>query len=213
MSGNATNLAEASTTRRGAVKSDAERNERERIAYHEAGHAVMTYCCRHTILRVSIVAAGNRLGALEVKRPKWIRPGVKISLWHKKQINGYVMILFAGISAEMKLRGKWEFHGSRLDRCYARKFASLLFGGRARRAYMPMMFRLTHEIIADPLVWPMVDEIAKILIARRRLSGSWAEEVCRRITPKGGAVFAAIEKEISECGLNAQSHILSQFNG
>jgi hypothetical protein len=174
----------------------------ECTAYHEAGHAVACFALKRRLLTISIVEDKKecrlgevRMGAL----PRWVPQldeGANLNYRARLWLEREAMILFAGGIAERKFRGRHDHVGAHHDRHRALDYVDCLCGStRESEAYVAWLYERTVNLLDHPLHWPMVECLARELLAEQELRGRKLREAIARAqdgardwiagTPKG----------------------------
>ena len=148
----------------------------QRLAYHEAGHAVVAHCLGHRINYVSTYPGKNgRQAALSKTRTD--------------RIDEEIMIYLAGQLADCLLRGKRSYSmgdvlgsGSLNDMIQVDGLAQGRDTGASdieRRTYIQWLKLRTRRLLM--LHWSSVEVLAGQLIGRKKLSGAAAAEIMGRM--------------------------------
>jgi ATP-dependent Zn protease len=133
-------------------------------AYHEAGHAVMALYLGRPIQRVSIQPSHLRLGQCEIQKGTF-RPS-------RDHLETEILILLAGVAAEARLIGRYDWGGASQDLRGVRRLSEMRAGGtkQIERLERRMLDKAEH-ILQEPGVWPAVELIAQELIDKTIISG------------------------------------------
>jgi len=132
-------------------------SDRERVAYHEAGHAVMRYELRLPFKRVSIVPDGETLtvGRVQHQYPPTFRPDCNTDLRTEGRIKHEVMAALAGELAETYATGHRDWWALAMDSQNAFAFAAYVTAsGDEAAAYIRWLWERTKLYLARPWVWP-----------------------------------------------------------
>ena len=148
-------------------------NDQILTAYHEAGHAVMAMVVGREVHRVSILPNQTRLGACELKKGR-AKPS-------KDQLEDEVLILLAGVAAEGRLSGHYNWAGGSSDlRQATRLIESRATNQRqADRLQRRMMDKAEYLLDAAPH-WASVQVIAAQLLELQTISGRAARHFFER---------------------------------
>jgi hypothetical protein len=139
---------------------------REAIAYHEAGHAVISMRLGYRCLYVTIVPDGDRLGHVCCENP--------LVGAHDDKIKHALMVLIAASLAEGMQVGSQTW-GDADDRVKAKQIALLGTNGDTERAeaLVNEMIRETKKLVEDH--WPEIEKLA--LVTRRRAGELFEDRV------------------------------------
>jgi len=143
--------------------------EREFLAFHEAGHAVMATILRRPIRRASIRATHGLTGYVDFKQASAALPDVREE--HRAILETDALILLAGRAAECeRTLGSPMSHAS-LDRQNARALLATLEDSEevVTNWMRYLLVRAQSMLQAE---WPMVHAVAHALLAREELDGT-----------------------------------------
>jgi ATP-dependent Zn protease len=145
-------------------------------AYHEAGHAVMALALDRPVQRVSVRPDRELLGVCHFGKSVY-RPSED---WVEREI----LIALAGIAAEARFTGNYDWHAAGKDEKYVRRLAVERAGERrAERLQRRLLARAEH-IIGQEGHWRAVEEIAAELMKHGEISGRAARHVFERCCEK-----------------------------
>ena len=155
----------------------------ERTAYHEAGHAVAAYLMHRRFKHITIVPEGDVLGRVKFSLPNSFRPDhLDTDRRNEKRIETEIIIELAGLVSEGILAGRRNWRGARGDLDSAVNLASYrYFDPELIGKYIEWLLVLTRHMIEAPRNWPMVQAVAKELLAQKRVSYSQARRVMRTV--------------------------------
>ena len=161
------------------VSTDSQQTE-ESIAYHEAGHAVVSYLLRRRIRHVSTISEGDTLG--HVSHGKGINnfmPDCDTSQRTTKECKREVMILFAGNIAECLLSNKDSLSvGSENDNDKAMSYLNYLCGREAElQPYIDDLHDCTKRKLQQ--YWTAVEALTRELLKLRYISGPLARKIIK----------------------------------
>ncbi len=152
----------------------------DRVAYHEAGHAVMAEMCRLPFQHVTIDADKDSLGhALMSQTFKYLPCGL------------LVMVLLSGEAAERRWRGDAIHHteDSRQARILVAAIGDVVQHDEAALgAQVDAWRQCVSEQISEQ--WPWVEAVAGALRARRRLLQADVVALYRSMSPPAERVTA-----------------------
>jgi len=150
--------------------------EFERVAYHEAGHAVV-YCQLGVPFKeVSIVASDHSLG--HVKGAEF--PGLRLMTrsWNEKCI----MCVLAGPVMDEMLGQHLERSSSDFEQANMMAM-NVTDGEREVRDLIRRLHESTKAMIAEPGNWAAIEALAHVLLEKRTVSARRARRIVRdRIT-------------------------------
>ena len=134
---------------------------REAIAYHEAGHAVISMKLGYRCLYVTIIPDGDRLGHVCCEDP--------LIAGHDDKIKHALKVLMAADLAEGKHVGSQTW-GDADDRVKAKNLALLATDGDTERAeaLINEMIAETHKLVEQH--WPEIDALAQRLLVEGRVN-------------------------------------------
>jgi hypothetical protein len=167
----------SSEVKAGVVRSPRyRRSTLEEVAFHEAGHVVVGHRVGLELVDVDIASDGQGgHGHTNFKPPSWFNRDGPLDERKRAFVEAVVTTFLAGSVAEARRAGfeNWEAAGFDLD-SVVRDWLLLLFpasGVEDRvRAYGEMAARL----VDDPANWKAIEELARLLLKRRRLTANEA---------------------------------------
>lgn len=157
--------------------------QRQRTAYHEAGHAVMRLQLGRRPTRASIKprAADNSLGHVAHLGTKldvdWIDPrDWRLQRWAETEI----MVAMAGGEAERIYSGRCYHAGCAAD---SRRVSEIVLrteglNDRRQLAFVTWLREKTRDRLGNSLVWLRVEAVAAALMQRETLTGAEIRQVC-----------------------------------
>ena len=139
-------------------------DSRTMTAYHEAGHAIIAIVLGRPIQKISIIPNKTRLGACEIKKGRF-QPSDD---WLEDE----VLILMAGVAAEAKLTGRYDWQGAGQDMRNVRRL-TLARGGDETRAEKleRRLLAKTEHLLDDDATWKTAKQIAQALLEKETISG------------------------------------------
>ena len=149
----------------------------QRIAYHEAGHAVASYVENIPFLEVSIEPDGEAAGrCVHPPPPKWFRPADRVDYRTRRRIESEVLVLLAGPAAEAMFAGR-ECRGRAFgDRREAERLAGLaMYSDEELSAYLRWL-RLRARYVVGAR-WHTVECLAHLLLKKRTIRRTEARKV------------------------------------
>ena len=160
--------------------------QRERTAFHEAGHAVASWWLRRGFKHVSIMPREDDLGhLLSTGFPKWFDPhsGCRDGR-DQLLIEKEVQVLLAGYAAERKFDPKQRRAGlSDADFHSANDFTFYLHGdGKEAEVFIELQMILARSLVLR--WWPCVQAVAAALLEHSTLSARKVHAICRDAPPE-----------------------------
>lgn len=162
------------------------------IAYHEAGHAVVSVELGRAVEYVTI-EAGTQPGGLlllghiknsdPLRRPPYdpFRDRARNEFW----VNREILICYAGPAADERLTGSMNHDGAEGDYEEAFRWSSWLHHEN-RTMILPhidyLLTRARRMIQAAP-TWDSIVAVAEDLLERRRITGTRVRKLCRATSP------------------------------
>ncbi len=137
---------------------------RTATAYHEAGHATIAIVLGRSIQKISIIPNKTRLGACEIKKGRF-QPS---SDWLEDE----VLVLLAGVAAEAKLTGRYDWQGAGQDLRNVRRLSLSRAGDETRAVKLERrLLAKTEHLLADDAIWKTTEQIAAALLEKETISG------------------------------------------
>lgn len=150
------------------------KDARTMTAYHEAGHAVVAICVGRAIQKVSIIPNKTRLGACEIKKGRFQPTGD----WLEDE----VLILLAGVAAEAKFTGRYDWQGADQDMRNVRRLTLSRAGDELRAEKLERrLLAKTEHLLSDESTWKVVQQIAEALLEKETISGRSAMHLHRQV--------------------------------
>src|SRR5947209_17945415 len=144
----------------------------EATAYHEAGHAVVALALGRPVHHVSVLPDRELLGVCQFRKGVF-RPSED---WLEREM----LIALAGMAAEARHSGAYNWDGAGRDRQYVRRLAVQRAGERqAERLERRMLAKVEH-LLAQEGHWRAVELIAAELLRCGTLSGRAARHLFER---------------------------------
>ena len=159
-------------------------DELERVAYHEAGHAVACVEFEVPMDRVTIVAADGNLGHVEHDFRRMFEDVEGIDD-ERQRSEALAIIALAGAATEANRAGNdrdvnWDDEQYRPDVVQAsRMLDSFSDHDDEFRAYFKYIAERTKSLVARPQFIAGVDALIEALMGRRELSGEEAANLVR----------------------------------
>ena len=147
--------------------------DRERAAYHEAGHAIMADAYGRRVVRVSIVEDEDTQGRMQRLNPRWMYEIVyNLTPYREIALHKEIMVCLAG-AATTGLHAKYaKWRGTDTDRALAVDLALRVTGEEHEAsALVKWLWIRTCNKLARPVVWLRVEgyESAAAYIRARTL--------------------------------------------
>jgi len=140
----------------------------EKVAYHEAGHAVVAFYLQLGLKRVSIRPGDGSLGICETGPvSKGYNPETNLTPGVCDRTEREIICLLAGCVAEGKAVGRRNYVRAERDTHTAINLASYIAGeGRGLSAFMKWMWIRTEEFFEWAPRWKLVEALAQELLER-----------------------------------------------
>ena len=153
----------------------------ERIAFHEAGHAVAAVLHRRGLRKATIVPdkESGTLGCVFTGRfGSRFKPDAHAGRKERDLIEGDVTVSLAGPVAEALASGRWNHVGASRDYHHAVDLLSYLCGGRELQAYVNLLSVRTEAMFVNVDVhWRAVEQLAEVLLREKTIGGRRARAI------------------------------------
>jgi hypothetical protein len=150
-------------------------DELKATAYHEAGHAVMALELGRPIHKVTIVPGQSDIG---LKRDGVCHIKKGRSKASKDWLEDEVLILFAGLVAEARWTGTYNFPGATQDLRQIRRYSLMRADGEKQIERLERRwFQKTEHYLSDPVLWSATETIAESLLQSQTISGRAARHL------------------------------------
>jgi hypothetical protein len=143
---------------------------RERLAFHEAGHAVIAYHLKAEIRYVTIVPDCSSRGHL-AHGDLFCAPGLGSD---QANLERAIKISLAGPLAAARFHPR-SFHRRYTDYDHASGLARYLAGSEGEREFLRYQERQTRELI--DFYWNEIERVARALLERDHLSGAKVKDI------------------------------------
>lgn len=156
------------------------KNKLEKIAYHEAGHAVAAYYLKRRFKSVTIIPSEGYLGLLESHKSQFKNFDPECDNSHRtvNRIGTEIMIDFAGGIAEKMAATRYNWRGSSQDWNSAQKLACYnVDSGEQLNAYVNWLWTKSKGMMRHEWVWHAVKMLAKELITHKAISYPKARKI------------------------------------
>lgn len=176
------------------------RSALERVAYHEAGHAVAA-ALLHTHMRSASIIPNNSQGSLgHVGHHRWGKetPDVYDSARIDRRLEQHIITVLAGPEAERKLFGRYNRVGASSDFDTAADLALYRTGGDPKEATLIIRWlaHRTRTLVGLETNWRLIEAVAKALMEHRRLSGQRVREIVGR-TRLGDDLYESLRQSFA----------------
>lgn len=163
----------------------------ERIAYHEAGHAVAAFETGVSIRRVTIVPGREYRGRVFQRAlSKSFREKVSAGPQTRERIRleNLIIVRYAGAMAEKVAFGRvdrWVGKNSDMNGS-ADLLTHLADDEKEQGAYANWLWERTRVLISYWATWPGVEALARELLQSRTIKGPLAREIFRKARREAG---------------------------
>ena len=156
-------------------RAEAKLRKSQRVAHHEAGHAVAAMQSGVRLESVTIKPSDETNGAAFVRRgriPKDPRRLLEIAKTD-------CFIRLAGPAAERRFSGRWDWMGAGHDLECVSGFAREIAGPdvREQAKFKDFFVRWAGHWVAIPEVWQTIEAVAEALLERETLTASEVKEL------------------------------------
>jgi ATP-dependent Zn protease len=154
----------------------------ERVAFHEAGHAVVAFHLKRKFRRVTIAPAGRSLGHTRFFPLDNFHPDYQNSARTRRLMDSEIMIDLAGLEAEYLKMGRRSLKGGQSDIDQAADLAwHAQGGGRAVSRYFRQLQVASRNLLREH--WSEVESLATALLEQITLT----EDEARKVITAGKA--------------------------
>jgi hypothetical protein len=137
----------------------------ERVAYHEAGHAVVALDLGRTFKSLTIKATEDYLGCCFLRSLPSYRPDVHIDRWTSSQSERLMMICYAGAAAERIAFGRVVWAGCEDDMKVAVEIAQRECGCEDEVDALCRLMKIrARQTLLQIFNWVAVEQIATALL-------------------------------------------------
>lgn len=161
------------------TRSAAKPSKLELVAYHEAGHAVVSVVERRPIISVTVEPGDDYLGrVLNSPIGQSFNPEIDSGRRTRARIEAEIRICFAGCLAESKLLGKEVRAGAEQDLEIASNLTTYVTGSvEETSAYLEWLIVATRQLIAQTRHWKAIETLAAELLLKTTISGRAARKI------------------------------------
>lgn len=159
-----------------------EEQKRRRVAYHEAGHAVVAFVLGRRILRVTTVPEGPDLGSCEDDAEELPPAALPLDECGDRLVRIAIKVWMAGELADELFTGQAPPIASSTDRTFAGQ--RLVYMARAHgeaKAWCEQMRQATTALLMEH--GAAVEALAQALIVHREVSGDEAMNIIQAAWP------------------------------
>ncbi len=142
----------------------------ERVAYHEAGHAVVVYCLKIRFRHISVDPkdlggeAGGGVVAVSRSVIKSLH-GVDCGGAQRSRVESFIRVLLAGVIGEGLLSGECDWRESEQDFQVALQLAGNMSGGMDEQiAYVTWLWESTKNLLSYEWRKEAVHDLARALL-------------------------------------------------
>lgn len=151
----------------------------EKTAYHEAGHAVVSYFLGRTFKYVTVIPDKDKqtLGHLRTWRlPKWLQPDIELTPRIKDKIETEIMVKLAGHIAEKKFSKRNNHIGSSDDTNNATSLALYIGGdGKGTTLFLKWIWYCAESQVN--IRWENIITVAQTLLKKKKLTEKEVGEI------------------------------------
>jgi hypothetical protein len=150
----------------------------ERAAYHEAGHAVVSYLVHRRLACVSIIP--NPVGHCEYRNLATFKSHALLTSRLRAQVEKLIMVLLAGAITEHLKTGRIFRKGSDEDIKQAHDAAMYLIDDdKEAKSFVDWLWEHTGNILSYEPHWAAVEALAQELMERRFIGERLARRIIR----------------------------------
>lgn len=153
---------------------------RAAIAFHEAGHAVMTVYCRMGLGTVSIIPANDFQGVCKtMKQPSLSKRDYSLTTKAESRLNHRIMIAVAGdVAQRLFSRRRDPSYSTSSDHALSLEMAGRTCGDLEETIALVNYLTISaRNILRTPIQWDAVKALAKELLEKNSVSGKRAKEI------------------------------------
>jgi len=157
------------------------RKSTQRIAIHEAGHAVMAYLCGRRVGEVTAVPHGEILGHVEYRGFASFPARSLDDARARRKLETEIMIALAGLAAEYLNPGPVDHPGAAADLQRALQIALFaLADPDEATAFINWLFVRTRNRLRDPACKRAIKALTADLVRHGSLTGQEVRSLLRR---------------------------------
>ncbi len=152
------------------------RKQLTNIAYHEAGHAVISYFLGVPFKFVTIVPNVQKETAGHVETwpiPKWFKPDMEHSPKVKERIEYEIIIFCAGLIAEKHYAKRYNYVTAGHDLSIAATLSMYINGNeKSTNAYIKWLMIRTEDMVTFGFRWKAIETVANELLKKQTLTSN-----------------------------------------
>jgi hypothetical protein len=178
-------------------------NGPERIAFHEAGHAVAAYLLAREFSVVTIVRRGDTLGHCALLRLSDFHPDRESDQRTLAHLEEYMLMLYAGVASEYLHTARRGWSTAHTDVLAARHLATNACGSNEEAdIFCKLMFVRSKNLLRPAQNWAGLQALAATLCTAQTLSFAQAKEVIEEgmasepVCMECGSLAAFIEPKV-----------------
>jgi len=160
---------------------------RERISYHEAGHAVAAFLLRMRFTHLSIIPDEDSIGHTMTSKLRDFQPDVGRSRAGRYRYERYAMVSLAGLVAERMKVGRVRYRTNHPDVVQAFELCSNTCGSEEEtQACANWLWERTRNLMKSERHWAAVKALAKELRVRRYIGEREARRIIKEAFSEWG---------------------------
>jgi hypothetical protein len=143
----------------------------KRVAYHEAGHAVIAFDARRSFSSITTIPDSDYLGCCFLRTLRSFHPDYDDTRRTKVEIERLMLICYGGAMAEKIMFGRSSWIGARGDLETIANMAAYDYGSEEEMQVLcKLMMIRSRQTLVLPHNWVAVQRLADVLIEKRRVS-------------------------------------------
>ena len=152
----------------------------EKVAYHEAGHAMASWVLKIQFSEVSIISDDESEGRVTNRLPDSFFDDSNVNR-QRRLFEKHILILLAGGLAEEKLTRQEDIDGNASDYKSAAELALRTTGSEAEaNAFLLRLTERARNMVDLPTYWAAIEALAAVLLHSKKLSARKAREIMRQ---------------------------------
>jgi hypothetical protein len=154
---------------------------RERISYHEAGHAVAAFVMRMRFTHLSIIPDEDSIGHTMTSKLRDFQPDVARTRAGRDRYERYAMVSLAGLVAERMRVGRVRYRTNHPDVVQAFELCgNTCSSDEETGACINWLWERTGNLMKSERQWAAVEALAKQLRVRRYIGEREARQIIRQ---------------------------------